>query len=131
MNHTGPYHTWAEDEPTPTWYNGKAASHSANPFQPWTMMDSHAAYQEQRGTLEGWFIDILPDLNQNDTETARYEIQNTLWWIGMTGIDGIREDTLPYVPRSFWRDWSAAIRGEYPNINVVGEMYDGDPALVS
>ena len=131
MNHTGPYHTWAEDEPTPTWYNGTAASHSANPFQPWTMMDTHAAYQEQRGTLEGWFIDILPDLNQNDTETARYEIQNTLWWIGMTGIDGIREDTLPYVPRSFWRDWSAAIRREYPNLNVVGEMYDGDPALVS
>ncbi len=131
MNHTGPYHPWAEDEPTPTWYNGTVASHSKNPFQPWTMMDSHAAYQEQRGTLEGWFIDILPDLNQNDPETARYEIQNTLWWIGMTGVDGIREDTLPYVPRTFWRDWSAAIRREYPNFNVVGEMYDGDPALVS
>ena len=41
---------------------------------------------------------------------ARYLIQNTLWWIGRTGIDGIRQDTLPYVPRPFWRDWMAAIR---------------------
>ena len=36
----------------------------------------------------GWFIDILPDLNQNDPEAARYIIQNTLWWVGVSGLDG-------------------------------------------
>src|SRR5204862_5007025 len=41
------------------------------------------------------------------------------------------QDTLPYVPRRFWRDWMAAIKKEYPNLRVVGEMFDGDPALVS
>jgi glycosidase len=54
-----------------------------------------------------------------------------LWWLGVSGFDGIRQDTLPYVPRTFWRDWEAAIKREYPNVNVVGELYDGDPALVS
>ena len=49
----------------------------------------------------------------------------------MTGLDAIRQDTLPYVPRTFWRDWMAAIKREYPNVNVLGELYDGDPALVS
>jgi glycosidase len=131
-NHTGPYHTWAQDgAPTPTWYNGTVAKHLVNPFTPWMLMDERAAYPEKQATLEGWFINVLPDLNQNDAETARYEIQNTLWWIGITGFDGIRQDTLPYVPRAFWRNWEAAIKREYPQVNVVGEVYDGDPALIS
>ena len=85
----------------------------------------------RRATLEGWFIDLLPDLNQEEPEVARYLIQNTLWWIGATGLDGIRQDTLPYVPRTFWHDWTAAIKREYPNVRVVGEVFDADPALVS
>jgi glycosidase len=85
----------------------------------------------QKATLEGWFIDILPDLNQDDPEVARYVIQNTLWWVGVSGLDGIRQDTLPYVHRRFWRSWMAAIKKEYPDLKVVGELFDGDPALVS
>ncbi len=130
-NHSGPYHPWTTDSPTPTWYNGTVAKHINETWQTWTLMDPNATYQTQRETLEGWFIDILPDLNQNDPETARYIIQNTLWWIGMTGLDAVRQDTLPYVARTFWRDWMAAIKREYPNVNVLGELYDGDPALVS
>lgn len=130
-NHTGPYHPWVHDSPTPTWYNGTEAQHISNTWQTWTLIDPHATPQLQKSTLEGWFAGILPDLNQNDPETARYLIQNTLWWIGRTGIDGIREDTLPYVPRQFWHDWSASIRERYPAFRVVGEVFDSDPGLVS
>lgn len=130
-NHTGPFHPWVEDSPTPTWYNGTAAKHIANTWQTWTLMDPHSPPAMRKATLDGWFINILPDLNQDDPETARYLIQNTLWWVGMTGLDGIRQDTLPYVPRSFWRDWMAAIKREYPSLRVVGELFDGNPALVS
>jgi glycosidase len=130
-NHTGPYHPWVEDPPTETWFNGTLAQHLANTWRTWTLIDPHATPELQKSTLEGWFAGILPDLNQNDPEVARYLIQNTLWWIGRTGIDGIREDTLPYVPRPFWHEWTAAIKRRYPSFNVVGEVFDGDPALVS
>jgi glycosidase len=130
-NHTGPYHPWVEDSPTPTWYHGTVANHPTNPFQPWMIQDPNAKYEDKRNTLDGWFIDILPDMNQSDPEVARYEIQNTLWWADMTGIDAIRQDTWPYVPRSFWRDWMAAIKRQHPTMTVVGEMFDADPALVS
>ncbi|HBY64516.1 MAG TPA: alpha-amylase [Solibacterales bacterium] len=130
-NHTGPYHPWVKDSPTPTWFNGTQAKHLSNAWQIWTLMDPYASAELRRATLDGWFIDILPDLNQDDPETARYLIQNTLWWIGVTGMDGIRQDTLPYVPRKFWRDWMAAIKKEYPSFKVVGEMWDFDAALVS
>jgi neopullulanase len=130
-NHTGPYHPWVKDAPTPTWFNGTEANHLANVWQTWSVRDPHASYQVQRETLDGWFINILPDLNQNDPECARYLIQNTLWWIGVTGIDAIRQDTFQYVPRTFWRHWMTAIKREYPNFVVVGEVLDGDVAHAS
>ena len=130
-NHTGPYHPWVTDPPTPTWFNGTAARHLANTWQTWTLQDPYATPEAQKATLDGWFIDILPDLNQDDPEVARYLIQNTLWWIGISGLDGIRQDTLPYVPRRFWREWMAAIKREYPQVKVVGELFDGDPAMLA
>ncbi len=130
-NHTGPYHPWAQDSPAPQWFNGTEREHIANTWQTWTLLDPHATPELRRGTLEGWFVNILPDLNQNDPEVARYLIQNSLWWIGRTGIDGIREDTVPYVPRKFWHDWAEAIHREYPKFRIVGEVFDEDPGMVS
>ncbi|HEY0080267.1 MAG TPA: alpha-amylase family glycosyl hydrolase [Pyrinomonadaceae bacterium] len=130
-NHTGPYHPWVKDPPTPTWFYGTEEKHLSNNWQKWTTMNPRATYQTQRRNLEGWFIDILPDLNQDDEEVRRYLIQNTLWWLGTIGFDAIRMDTLPHVPRHFWRDWTTAIEREYPTVNVLGELFDGDPALLS
>jgi len=130
-NHTSAYHPWVADSPTPTWYNGTAERHLNNNWQTWTLADPYSTPEMRRPVLDGWFIDILPDLNQNDPEVARYLIQNTLWWVEMSGIDGIRQDTWPYVPRSFWRDWMAAIKREYPMLRVVGEVFDGDPSMIA
>lgn len=130
-NHTGPYHPWVAVPPTPTWFSGSAGQHLANTWQTWTLADPYARPVTQEATLRGWFIDILPDLDQEDAEVQRYLIQNTLWWVGVTGLDAIRQDTLPYVPRRFWREWMAAIKREHPRLTVVGELLDGDPALVS
>lgn len=130
-NHTGPYHPWAGDSPTPTWFHGTEANHPNNTWQTWTLHDPYSPPAMRAATLDGWFINILPDFNQDDPEVARYIIQNTLWWVGMSGMDGIRQDTWPYVPRAFWRDWMNAIKREYPTLKVVGEVLDGDPTFVS
>ena len=126
MNHTGPYHPWVDDPPTPTWFNGTRSKHLKNVFQTWVLHDPRAVNSLKRETMEGWFLDFLPDLNQHDREVSRYLIQNTLWWIGTTGLDGIRMDTWQYVPNSFWRDWTSALKREFPNFRVVGEVKDGD-----
>lgn len=130
-NHTGPYHPWVKDPPTPSWFHGTAEKHPDNSWQTWTLADPYATPAEREQTLDGWFINILPDLNQDDPEVARYITQNTLWWVAMSGMDGIRQDTWPYVPRAFWRDWMTAIRREFPKVRVVGEVMDGDPAQVA
>jgi glycosidase len=126
VNHTGPYHPWVDDPPTPAWFNGTRQKHLANVFQTWTLHDPRPVAGLKKQTMEGWFLDFLPDLNQNDPEVARYLIQNTLWWVGVTGTDGIRMDTWQYVPNSFWHQWTAALKREFPNFTVVGEVKDGD-----
>lgn len=129
-NHTGPYHPWVKDAPMPTWYHGTQANHPDNTWQTWTLANPYANDALRRATLDGWFINILPDFNHEEAAVRRYLVQNTLWWVGMTGIDGIRQDTWPYVPVRFWRDWMAAIKAQYPTLRVVGEVFDGDPAMI-
>jgi glycosidase len=130
-NHTGPYHSWTTNSPTPTWYNGTVANHLENTWQTWTIADPNPPADKLKSTLDGWFINLLPDLNQNDPETAAYLIQNSLWWLGVTGLDAVRQDTLPYVPRSHWSRWTAALKRECPRLTILGEMWDGNPKLVS
>jgi glycosidase len=130
-NHTGPYHPWAKSPPAPTWFNGTPEQHLDNSWQTWTIAERHPPADQLKSTLEGWFINILPDLNQNDPETATYLIQNSLWWIGMTGVDAVRQDTLPYVPRAYWAKWTAALKQAHPRLTVLGEMFDARPELVA
>jgi glycosidase len=130
-NHVGPGHPWVTDSPKPTWFHGTPAQHVNETWQIWSLTDHAASPELQRDVLDGWFVNILPDMNQEDDDVKRYEIQNALWWVGMAGFDGIRQDTLPYVPVAFWKDWSAALHRQYPKLRVVGEVFDGDPAVPS
>ena len=130
-NHTGPYHPWVKNPPTATWLNGSAENHLDNSWQTWTLAATNPPQDKLKSTIEGWFINVLPDLNQNDPETATYLIQNSLWWIGMTGLDAVRQDTLPYVPRTYWAQWTAALKKEYPHLTILGEMFDAKPEMVA
>ncbi len=130
-NHVGPTHPWVKDSPKPTWFHGTPADHPNETWQIWNLQDAHSAEALKRTVTDGWFVNILPDMDQEDEDVARYEIQNALWWVGMTGFDGIRQDTLPYVPRTFWHDWSAALHAQYPNLRMVGEVFDSNPVVSS
>ncbi len=130
-NHVGPGNPWVTDAPTPTWFHGTAAHHLKETFDIWNLIDPHASRSLIDPVLDGWFADVLPDMNQGDPEVARYEIQNALWWVATAGFDGIRQDTLPYVPRSFWSRWSGALKQQFPQLRTVGEVLDPDPAITS
>ena len=117
--------------PRPPGSTARWPNHLENTWQTWTIADPNPPPDKLKATLDGWFINILPDLNQNDPETAAYLIQNSLWWIGQTGLDAVRQDTLPYVPRTYWSRWTAALKREHPRLTILGEMWDGNPKLVS
>jgi neopullulanase len=130
-NHIGSHHPWLADPPTPDWFHGTRESHLRNPFRADLLLSPHAPDAARRPTLDGWFSDDMPDMNQDEPEVARYEIQNSLWWLGVTGADGIRQDTIQYMPRAFIRDLNVALRRQYPRMWMVGEVFDTDPVHTS
>ncbi|MGH8866225.1 MAG: alpha-amylase family glycosyl hydrolase, partial [Burkholderiales bacterium] len=127
-NHIGIHHPWVKDPPLDNWFHPRRVS---RPFRAELLLSPHAGATARRAMLDTWFTDDLPDLNQEEPEVARYEIQNALWWIGVTGLDGIRQDTIQFLPRFFIRDLSVALHRQYPKMWMVGEVFNRDPVHVS
>jgi glycosidase len=130
-NHVGSQHPWVKDPPLDNWFHGTLEKHTRNPFRGDMLLSPHAPAEARRQTLDGWFSDDLPDMNQEEPEVARYEIQNSLWWVGVTGIDGIRQDTVQYLPRFFIRDLNVALDRQHPSMWMVGEVMNEDPVHTS
>jgi glycosidase len=63
------------------------------------------------------------DINQANPHIARYLIQNTIWWIEYARIDAIRQDTYPYADYDMMRQWNLEVMAEYPQFNIVGEVW--------
>ncbi|NNE71272.1 MAG: hypothetical protein HKN29_13035, partial [Rhodothermales bacterium] len=128
-NHIGINHRWMSDLPAKSWINGtpelERSHYKLSPVDPYA--DPHTVE-----LLKGfWFVPGMPDVNQRDPFVATYRIQNTLWWLEYTGLDGIREDTYPYPDQAFLNRWEAAIFEEYPDFNIVGEIWEGLPAYTA
>lgn len=130
-NHVGAANPWALDPPTPTWFHGSVAHHVEAEADFEALTDPHADWAERKDITQGWFANVLPDLNQADPRVSQYLIQNALWWIETGGIDGLRLDTFPYVDRAFWQRFNGEIHSVFPRVTEVGEIYNPDPALVS
>src|SRR5260370_2926612 len=126
--HIGSHHPWAGDPPLDNCFHVTMQNHLLDKFQNSVLLSPHGNRDEVRNTLDGWFSDDMPDMNQDEPEVAHYEIQNSLWWVGITGIDGIRQDTIQYVPRIFIHDLSNALHDQYPRMWMVGEVFERDAA---
>jgi len=148
-NHVGPEHPWVAHPPMPDWFHGtlehhlRAASTIHPPFygQPdkkeitndafESLVDPHTPPQLRRSLTEGWFADILPDMNTENPVVVQYLTQNSIWWAEISGLDGYRIDTFPYVSRQFWDEWHTELRKIYPRLSTIGEVFHPDPAVTS
>jgi len=130
-NHVGPAHPWVDDSPEPDWFHGTKANHhiAQGDFVP--LVNPYAPWRDRRDVTEGWFADVLPDMNQENPVVSQYLIQNAIWWIEQGGVDGLRIDTFPYVRREFWRDFHATLHRLYPHLTSVGEVFNPDPTVTS
>jgi neopullulanase len=130
-NHVGAAHPWAKDPPTPDWFHGTVEHHDLANTEFRSLPDPHASWLEQHDVTEGWFANVLPDLNQENPLVSQYLIQNAIWWIESAGLDGLRLDTFPYVGRAFWHDFHAELHSLYPHLTTVGEVFNPDPTITS
>lgn len=134
-NHCGLEHWWMKDLPFDDWINYQA-NYEAGEKTTYSNhrrtinQDIYAAKIDAIGMNDGWFVDSMPDLNQNNPFMATYLIQNSIWWIETAQLSGIRQDTYPYPDKIFMSDWAGAIMNEYPNFSIVGEEWSYNPLLV-
>ena len=122
FNHCGSDHIWMKDVPSKDWFNNLdkyvETSHVKEVY-----FDPYASEYDTKRMVDGWFVPSLPDLNQRNPHVAAYLIQNSIWWIEYSGVDGIRQDTYPYADYKMMVDWCNAIYREYPDYNIVGEAW--------
>jgi neopullulanase len=148
-NHVGQLHPWVKSPPLPDWFHGTKEKHlnSFSPVKPSfygierhepigndpfeALVDPHAPESMRRNLTDGWFFGVLPDLNTENPVVAQYLLQNSIWWIESSGLDGFRVDTFPYVPRKFWAGWHSGLRRIYPNLTTIGEVFHPDPVVTS
>jgi glycosidase len=131
VNHTGETHWWMDDLPSADWINMPDAPRVTS-HQRYVNQDPHVSEADRRAYADGWFVvPGMPDLNQRNPLLADYLTQNALWWIEYLGLAGIRMDTYPYPDKHYMAEWTRRIMREYPDFNIVGEEWSGNPATVA
>ncbi len=133
-NHIGIEHWWMKDLPTGDWLNYQEEFLKNNivttNHRRTTNQDAYASVKDSDLMSEGWFVSSMPDLNQRNPLLAKYLIQNSIWWVEILDLGGIRQDTYPYPNKQFMSDWAGGIMKEYPNFSIVGEEWSYNPLLV-
>ncbi len=125
FNHSGSNHPWLADKPAADWFNFPDEFVQTN-YRLSTVHDPYASDYDKARTVDGWFVESMPDLNQRNPHLMRYLIQNSIFWIEDSKIDGIRMDTHPYADERAMAGWIADVLREYPRFNIVGECWYGN-----
>lgn len=108
VNHTGYDSPWLKDPDKKDWFN------------PDRSIDN---WRDSEEVELGWLAG-LPDLDQTNPDVETFFLENALWWIEETGIDGFRLDTVRHVPESFWTVFSSTIKETHPDFFLLGEVWD-------
>ena len=129
-NHWGAEHWMIKDLPTYDWIHQFPGYKNSN-YRMTTQFDPHRSGIDTELNEDGWFTSTMPDLNQSNPLVLNYLIQNAIWWIEYAGLEGFRVDTYSYNDKEGIAKWTKAVMDEYPNFNIVGEVWMHDQAQIS
>ena len=121
-NHSSTSHWWYNDQPFEDWTHQWDKYTQSN----WTFstnMDFNASASDLYQMESGWFDRTMADMNLDNPYLLRYFQQWAIWWIEFSGLDGFRVDTYPYNEKMPMSQWCKAVMDEYPNFNIVGEVW--------
>jgi len=130
LNHTGINYWWMKDLPFKNWINYPDSAVMTT-HQRTTNQDPNSSKYDAQLMSKGWFDKMMPDMNGQNPFMANYLIQCSIWWIETLQLGGIRQDTYGYSNKALLTDWSCRIMDEYPEFNMVGEEWSGNPLVAS
>ena len=121
-NHIGLYHFLVQDAPDSTWLHQWPSFTQPN-YKEQVFFDPHAASSDKKKMADGWFTNMMPDVNQSNPLVATFLIQHALWCVEEFGVDAWRIDTYKYVDLDFMNRCNKALTDEYPRITMFGENW--------
>ncbi|MBS1152529.1 MAG: glucosyl hydrolase family protein [Myxococcaceae bacterium] len=114
LNHVGPDAPLVKEKPS--WFHQKGGITDWNDPDQLVNSDVHG----------------LPDLATEREDVYRFLLDASLKWIRVARPDGFRLDAVKHLPLSFWARFNQDLRkASRPNFELLGEMLDGDPQVVS
>ena len=121
-NHSSTTHWWYNDQPFADWtHQWDKYTQSKWTFS--TNMDFNASKADLYQMESGWFDRSMADMNLDNPYLLRYFQQWAIWWVEYSDLDGFRVDTYPYNEKNPMSEWCKAVMAEYPNFNIVGEVW--------
>ncbi|WP_106791189.1 glycoside hydrolase family 13 protein [Aquimarina sp. Aq78] len=130
-NHWGSKHWMIKDLPTKNWIHQWPEGFRRSNYRMTTQFDDNASQIDSKGCMNGWFDTTMPDMNQSNPLLLKYITQNAIWWIEYADLDGFRVDTYSYNDKNGIAKWTKAIMDEYPNFNIVGEVWMHNQAQIA
>lgn len=121
-NHSSTTHWWYADQPFADWTHQWDKYTQSN----WTFstnMDFNASKSDLYQMESGWFDRSMADMNLDNPYLLHYFKQWAVWWVEYSDLDGFRVDTYPYNEKGPMSEWCKAVMAEYPNFNIVGEVW--------
>ncbi len=121
-NHCGAAHWWMDNLPFKDWINQwPEYTHSNCAFS--AQNDPYCSVLDKTNMENGWFDTSMPDMNLDNPYLLQYFKQWAVWWMEWADLDGFRVDTYPYNEKEPMSQWCKSVRTEYPDINIVGEVW--------
>ena len=125
FNHTSPdFFAFAdvkekgESSPYKDWYYIESFPVKAFSFKPFSGLPNYKCF--------GYFGG-MPKVNLRNPDAADYFIGVALHWLRFSGADGWRLDVADEIGHGFWRRFRAAVKAEFPEALIVGEVWHHAP----
>lgn len=128
-NHCSIGHWWMQDLPFKDWINYPDSKTKTN-LALNSFSDPYSTAIDREICERGWFVSTLPDMNIYNPFVIKYLAQVAIWWIEYADLDGLRIDTYFYMGKQASK-WTEAVRTEYPQMNMVGEVWGNDVPVIA
>jgi cyclomaltodextrinase len=104
---------------------------AASSYLPWYFIKSFPVEPRENPPYEayGGFAS-MPKVNTVNPDTEKYLLGVADYWIKHAALSGVRLDDATEVDSKFWRDLRSHVKGEKPDVWIVGEEWgDASPWL--
>lgn len=118
LHKIGNQHILAQKPPFNDWIHQRPSIQPPAP-NPTVFADPYASKEDLDRHVKVWEAFDAPVLNHDSESVRRYLIQNVIWWIETSGVDGIRIEKTDLNSQTMLNQLCDVIRKEYPRLNLI------------